>query len=100
MLLADGEHSGFIQWIKIAHASRAEKHAPGRANLSCARLKKKSISDWSWIYSKGCPQELTIHRLTGDAPKEELISPLWSLDKKSVLNGFNKNSKPEHLTRE
>ena len=39
------------------------------------------------------PQELTIHRLTGDAPKEELISPLWSLDKKSVLNGIQREFK-------
>lgn len=35
------------------------------------------------------PPEITIHRLTGDAPKDALIAPLWSRDKKSVLNGIN-----------
>ena len=35
------------------------------------------------------PAGVTIHRLTGDAPKETLLAPLWSRDKKSVLNGIN-----------
>ncbi len=33
------------------------------------------------------PESVTIHRLTGDGPKALLISPLWSSDKISVLNG-------------
>lgn len=39
------------------------------------------------------PQSLTIHRLTGDSPKEDLIAPLWSIDKRSVLNGIQKEFK-------
>ncbi len=35
------------------------------------------------------PSNVTIHRLTGDAPHDSLIAPLWSRDKKSVLNGIN-----------
>lgn len=35
------------------------------------------------------PPQITIHRLTGDAPKDLLLAPLWSRDKKSVLNGIN-----------
>ncbi len=35
------------------------------------------------------PADITIHRLTGDAPRDSLIAPLWSRDKKSVLNGIN-----------
>lgn len=35
------------------------------------------------------PPEITIHRLTGDAPKDALIAPIWSRDKKSVLNSIN-----------
>lgn len=34
------------------------------------------------------PQSITIHRLTGDPPKDTLIAPLWCRDKKSVLNGI------------
>lgn len=36
------------------------------------------------------PKNVVIHRLTGDGPKKDLIAPLWSADKKSVLNALNK----------
>lgn len=32
------------------------------------------------------PTQIVIHRLTGDAPKKLLIAPLWSANKKHVLN--------------
>lgn len=34
--------------------------------------------------------EMVIHRLTGDGAKRELIAPLWSADKKKVLNSINR----------
>lgn len=36
------------------------------------------------------PRETVIHRITGDGPKKLLIAPLWSGDKKRVLNTLNK----------
>ena len=36
------------------------------------------------------PQELVVHRLTGDAPRESLIGPMWSLKKWEVLNSIDK----------
>ncbi len=33
--------------------------------------------------------KITVHRLTGDAPRSMLIAPKWSTDKKSVLNGID-----------
>ncbi len=35
------------------------------------------------------PKSTVIHRLTGDGAKRELIAPLWSADKKRVLNSIN-----------
>lgn len=35
------------------------------------------------------PENVVIHRITGDAPKSLLIHPLWSADKKKVLNTIN-----------
>lgn len=32
------------------------------------------------------PENIVIHRITGDAPKKLLVAPLWSADKKAVLN--------------
>lgn len=36
------------------------------------------------------PNNIVIHRITGDAPKKYLVEPLWSGDKKKVLNTINK----------
>lgn len=33
--------------------------------------------------------EIVIHRVTGDGPKDILAAPLWSMDKRSVLNGLH-----------
>ena len=33
---------------------------------------------------------MTVHRLTGDGAKRELIAPLWSGDKKRVLNSISR----------
>lgn len=35
------------------------------------------------------PQETVVHRITGDGAKKDLIAPLWSADKKKVLNYLN-----------
>lgn len=36
------------------------------------------------------PNNVVIHRLTGDGAKKDLIAPLWSANKKVVLNTINK----------
>lgn len=36
------------------------------------------------------PPHMVVHRLTGDAPRNLLIGPMWSLKKWEVLNGINK----------
>jgi len=39
------------------------------------------------------PDNIVIHRLTGDGPSDLLIEPLWSLKKRNVLNHINKRMK-------
>lgn len=36
------------------------------------------------------PEDVLIERLTGDGAKDSLIAPLWSRDKRAVLNGIDK----------
>lgn len=36
------------------------------------------------------PKNIVIHRLTGDGPKNQLIAPLWTGNKKDVMNSMNK----------
>ncbi|MBE5922541.1 MAG: TIGR01212 family radical SAM protein [Lachnospiraceae bacterium] len=35
------------------------------------------------------PPDMVVHRLTGDGPKKLLVAPLWSANKKHVLNQLN-----------
>ncbi len=35
------------------------------------------------------PENIVVHRITGDGNKDELIAPVWSRDKKRVLNYIN-----------
>lgn len=43
------------------------------------------------------PENIVIHRLTGDGAKRELIAPLWTADKKRVLNAINSAFKRENV---
>ena len=36
------------------------------------------------------PEDMLVYRLTGDGPKHSLIDPLWSADKKRVLNALQR----------
>lgn len=38
-----------------------------------------------------------VHRISGDAPKEKLISPSWNIHKKIVLNGVENTMKRQNL---
>ncbi len=39
------------------------------------------------------PPDMVIHRVTGDGPKDLLIAPLWSANKRMVLNSLHKKMK-------
>lgn len=50
--------------------------------------------EWYFELLAGCieriPPEIVVHRLTGDGAKRTLIAPLWSGNKKHVLNSMNR----------
>lgn len=43
------------------------------------------------------PQDMVIHRLTGDAPRNLLVGPMWSLKKWEVLNAIDKKMEDDNL---
>lgn len=63
----------------------AKEYEAGK--FSCLTLEEYG----TWL--KGCigqlPPETVVHRITGDGAKKDLIAPLWSADKKRVLNYLN-----------
>ena len=38
---------------------------------------------------RALPRQVVIHRLTGDGAKRDLLAPLWSGDKKRVMNAIH-----------
>lgn len=39
------------------------------------------------------PQDVIVHRLTGDGPKSILVAPMWTANKRGVINYINKRYK-------
>lgn len=59
-------------------------------------LKILSMDEYTDLVIKcieNLPQEIVVHRITGDGPKGILLAPLWSRDKKAVINSINHKMK-------
>ena len=56
--------------------------------FSCLTLEK--YGRWLTACLNQVPERVVVHRITGDGAKKDLIAPLWSGDKKRVLNYLNK----------
>ena len=46
------------------------------------------------------PEDMVIHRLTGDGPKKLLLAPLWTGDKQRVLNALNRELERRDIWQE
>ena len=53
-------------------------------------LSLESYAQWLENCIRELPEYVTVHRITGDGAKRDLIAPLWSGDKKRVLNFLSK----------
>ena len=63
------------------------------AQYNAGKIKVLTLDEYCDIICdciKIIPKSVVIHRLTGDGAKKDLIAPLWSADKKNVLNTLNK----------
>lgn len=68
------------------------KNTPLEKEYLLNKFKVLSMEEYADILSECLtfiPENIVIHRLTGDGPKSLLIAPLWSTDKKRVLNYIN-----------
>ncbi len=60
------------------------------------RLKFMSQEEYIELICKSItllPEDIVVHRLTGDAPRELLIGPMWSLKKWEILNAIDNTLK-------
>ena len=60
-----------------------------KQEFSC--LSMEEYLQWLKACLAQVPEQVVVHRITGDGAKKDLIAPLWSADKKKVLNFLNKN---------
>ena len=52
-------------------------------------LELEEYARWVKACLEVLPEHIVVHRITGDGAKKDLIAPLWSGDKKRVLNYLN-----------
>ena len=52
-------------------------------------LELEEYAHWLKLCLAEVPPHVTVHRITGDGAKRDLVAPLWSADKKRVLNYLN-----------
>lgn len=84
-------HSGAIG-IKI-HLLHLMKNTALVKDYENGELKFLSQEDYIDIVTRSVamlPKDMVVHRLTGDAPRNDLIGPMWSLKKWEVLNAIDK----------
>jgi radical SAM protein (TIGR01212 family) len=53
-------------------------------------LELPEYAHWLKICLAEVPAGVVVHRITGDGAKRDLVAPLWSADKKRVLNYLNR----------
>lgn len=58
-------------------------------------LELEEYAHWLRTCLAEIPPHVTVHRITGDGAKRDLVAPLWSADKKRVLNYLNRCLKTE-----
>ncbi|KEI04459.1 TIGR01212 family radical SAM protein [Clostridium botulinum] len=88
-----------IQGIKI-HLLHLLKGTPMVKLYDQGKLKFLEQDEYIDIIAEAVsllPQNIVIHRLTGDAPRSLIIGPMWSLKKWEVLNAIDKKFQCENI---
>ena len=89
-------HSDGIK-IQLLHILKGTDLAVLYESGQCTVLTQEEYIDLVLHSIALLPPEMTIHRLTGDGPKELLLAPLWSSRKREVLNEIHKQLKQQNI---
>lgn len=80
--------------LHILRGSAMERdYADGKLSV----LSLEEYSRWLIACLSVLPEKTVVYRITGDGAKKDLIAPLWSADKKRVLNYLNTKLKEAGL---
>ena len=79
--------------LQLLHILKGTKLAFEYENQPFSLFELEEYCDFVIDCLEILPPDMVIHRLTGDGPRNLLIAPLWSTDKKRVLNTIHKRLK-------
>jgi len=85
-----GEHGADGIKLQLLHVLRGTDLA---LDFEAGKFTLPTMEEYIEILAeciKVLPENVVIHRLTGDGAKRDLIAPMWSADKKRVLNAINR----------
>lgn len=85
--VAEVSHGIKFHMLYVVKGTRLEEE------YNKGNVPKMSLEEYAELLKKCIdilPEETVVHRLTGDGAREGLIYPLWSLNKKKVLNYLKK----------
>ena len=74
----------------LLHVLRGTDLARDYAAGAFRCLELEEYAQWLQTCLAKVPPQVTVHRITGDGAKRDLVAPLWSADKKRVLNYLNR----------
>lgn len=84
-----GQHSDGIK-LQLLHVLEGTDLA---ADYRAGRVPLPTLEEYVALVRdcvKVLPEDMVVHRMTGDGPKWMLLAPQWSGDKKRVLNALNR----------
>ena len=76
--------------LQLLHVLRGTDLATDYANGKFQTLTLEEYISMLKTLLSMIPPSVSVHRITGDGDKKQLIAPLWSADKKRVLNAIRK----------
>ncbi|MGX6978473.1 TIGR01212 family radical SAM protein [Vagococcus elongatus] len=84
-----------IQGIKIhlLHLMKNTRMMRDHANGNLRFMSQEEYVSLVCDQLEMIPPEIIIHRLTGDAPREALVGPMWSINKWEILNAIDDEMK-------
>ncbi len=88
-----------IRGVKM-HLLHVLKNTKLEELLDDGKLKLLEMDEYIDLITKAItmlPQDMVVHRLTGDAPRDLLVGPMWSLKKWEVLNAIDNKLEAEDL---
>ena len=85
-----------IQNLQILKGADMYKEYMDDVNSGAGDFHIMSMEEYTDVVARAIallPKETVVHRMTGDGPRKLLVEPLWSLDKKRVLNMLTAKTK-------